>query len=78
MVLKNVNINDTWKQMENLVKINNVKEIGVSNFNTALLTQIMNSSEIKPTQLQIEFASISSTKKYVNENLHKKLTTLKL
>ncbi len=54
MVLKNVNINDTWKQMENLVKINNVKEIGVSNFNTALLTQIMNSSEIKPTHLQIE------------------------
>lgn len=54
MVLDEVDLNQTWEQMENLVKINLVKQIGLSNFNSALLTQIYNFAKIKPSNLQIE------------------------
>lgn len=62
MILENQDLGETWKEMENLVKSNLVKDIGVSNFNSALLRQIMNTSEIKPSAIQIELHPYLSQK----------------
>ena len=62
MILENQDLGETWKEMENLVKSNLVKNIGVCNFNSALLRQIMNTSEIKPSAIQIELHPYLSQK----------------
>ena len=62
MILENQDLGETWKEMENLVKSNLVKDIGVCNFNSALLRQIMNTSEIKPSAIQIELHPYLSQK----------------
>lgn len=54
MILKEHDLNQTWFAMEKLVSRGLVKNIGISNFNSALLRQIINISTIKPSQLQIE------------------------
>ena len=45
---------ETWHAMEALVTAGLVKQIGVSNYNSALLTDLMSYSSIKPSVLQIE------------------------
>ena len=45
---------ETWAAMEELVKAGLVKEIGVCNYNTGLLHDLMAYSTIKPAMLQIE------------------------
>lgn len=45
---------ETWQAMEALVAAGLVKQIGVSNYNSALLTDLMAYSSIKPSVLQIE------------------------
>lgn len=47
-------IRETWKAMEQLVVMNWVKNIGVANFNPALLTDLLKSAEIRPKVNQIE------------------------
>merc|ERR1712151_1126011 len=49
-----VSIHDTWKAMEELVDKGLVREIGVSNFPTALLHELLSKSRIKPSVNQIE------------------------
>jgi D-xylose reductase len=49
-----VPIADTWGAMEGLVEAGLVKEIGVCNFNTGLLHDLIASARIKPALLQIE------------------------
>lgn len=43
-----------WKEMEKQVKLGRAKSIGVSNFNEAQINSILNSSEIKPCNLQVQ------------------------
>ena len=49
-----VSIHDTWKAMEALVDKGLVREIGVSNFPTSLLHELLSKSRIKPSVNQIE------------------------
>lgn len=54
MQIDPVPLQDTWKAMEQLVKSGLVKQIGVCNYNTGLLHDLMAYAEIKPAMLQIE------------------------
>lgn len=45
---------DTWKKMEDQVKIKKVKSIGLSNFNSEQIERICKVATIKPAVLQIE------------------------
>ena len=54
MVLQPQDLSETWKAMEELYRQKLVKSIGVSNFNSSLLRQIINSSSIPPEAIQIE------------------------
>ena len=54
MVPDCVPLSDTWGAMEELVRAGLVKEIGVCNYNTGLLHDLMAYSQIKPAMLQIE------------------------
>ena len=49
-----VPLSDTWGAMEELVHAGLVKEIGVCNYSTGLLHDLMAYSQIKPAMLQIE------------------------
>lgn len=47
-------IEKIWRQMENLVKINKVKSIGVCNFGIFNLGKLLKICKIKPAMLQVE------------------------
>jgi D-xylose reductase len=49
-----VPIRETWRAMEDLVHSGLVRNIGVSNFNIALLRDLIASAEIQPAVLQVE------------------------
>lgn len=44
---------ETWKEMENLVKKKLVRSIGVSNFNSKQIEDILAVAEIKPVTNQV-------------------------
>jgi D-xylose reductase len=52
--LARVPIAKTWQAMENLVRAGLVRNIGVCNFNTALLRDLLMYAEIAPAVLQVE------------------------
>jgi D-xylose reductase len=54
MKLSHVPLSDTWGAMEDLVHQGLVKRIGVCNYNSGLLHDLMSYSTIKPAELQIE------------------------
>lgn len=54
MELAPVPLSETWQAMEALVNKSLVKEIGVCNYNSGLLNDLMAYSTIKPSSLQIE------------------------
>lgn len=54
MVFAKVPLSDTWSAMEETVKAGLTKHIGVCNYNSGLLQDLMNYAEIKPFALQIE------------------------
>ncbi|MCA8987341.1 MAG: aldo/keto reductase [Planctomycetaceae bacterium] len=47
-------ISETWQAMEELVDSGLVKTIGISNFGTSLIRDLLNSARIRPGVLQIE------------------------
>lgn len=49
-----VPIIETWRAMEQLVNDGLVREIGVCNFGTSLLRDLMSQAEIQPAMLQVE------------------------
>ena len=54
MVPDLVPLSDTWGAMEELVRAGLVKEVGVCNYSTGLIHDLMAYSQIKPAMLQIE------------------------
>ena len=54
MKLSQVPLSDTWGAMEELVYQGLVKRIGVCNYNSGLLHDLMSYAIIKPAELQIE------------------------
>ena len=49
-----VPVAETWAAMEQLVKTGLVKHIGVANFNTSLLGDLLSYATVKPAMLQVE------------------------
>lgn len=49
-----VPLHETWAAMEGLVRAGLVREIGVCNYNTALVHDLMATASIRPAMLQIE------------------------
>lgn len=45
---------DTWKSMEEALKLGLTKSIGVSNFNEAQLERLLASSKVRPVCNQVE------------------------
>lgn len=54
MITAPVPLHETWQAMELLSEKGLVKEIGVCNYNSGLLNDLMSYAKIKPAQLQIE------------------------
>ncbi|MEM7764882.1 MAG: aldo/keto reductase [Pseudomonadota bacterium] len=54
MQLDNVPLHETWEAMESLVDAGLVREIGVCNYNSALIHDLMAYARIKPAMLQVE------------------------
>jgi D-xylose reductase len=54
MELAKVPLIDTWKAMEQLVDNGLTKQIGVCNYNTGLMHDLLSYARIKPAMLQIE------------------------
>ncbi len=54
MVSSQVPLSETWAAMEKLVEANKVKQIGVCNYNSGLLQDLLRYANIKPAMLQIE------------------------
>lgn len=54
MELAPVRLAETWSAMETLVQRGLVRHIGVSNFNTVLLTDLLAGVQIRPSVLQVE------------------------
>jgi D-xylose reductase len=54
MKLAPVPLFETWQAMESLVEDGLVKEIGICNYNSGLLNDLMSYAKIKPAELQIE------------------------
>ena len=54
MVLDRVPLQETWEAMEALVTAGLVKAIGVCNYNTGLIHDLMNYATVPPAMLQVE------------------------
>ena len=54
MEFADVPLADTWRAMEGLVRDGLVRNIGVCNFNSALLRDLLSAAEIPPAMLQVE------------------------
>lgn len=65
MVEDQVPLAETWRAMEKLVEQGLVKNIGVSNFNIALLRDLINSSKTVPAVLQVELHPFLTQKKLI-------------
>lgn len=53
-IYEDVPLLDTWRALEKLVKAGKIRSIGISNFNGALVQDLLRGAEIPPAVLQIE------------------------
>ncbi|XP_049840847.1 aldo-keto reductase family 1 member B7-like [Schistocerca gregaria] len=56
---------DTWKQMEECVRLGLTKSVGVSNFNSKQLARLLEVAKIKPVTNQIECHAYLNQKKLI-------------
>lgn len=56
---------DTWKGMEEALKLGLTKSIGVSNFNAEQIDRLLKNSNIKPVVNQVWFLWQTSYKKFL-------------
>lgn len=54
VVRENISIRETWKAMEKLIELSLVKSIGVANFNTTMIIDLLTYAKIHPVMNQIE------------------------
>ena len=66
MILENISIAETWAAMENLVTLGLVKSIGVANFSTMMLHDLLTYAKIKPVNNQIELHPYNSQKELIS------------
>ena len=64
--LEKVSMKDTWTAMEELVAKGLVKSIGVANFSTPMLVDLLTYSNVKPVMNQIELHPYNSQRELVN------------
>ena len=67
MVLVKQDLAKTWKAMESLKDMGLVHEIGLSNFNSALLRQICNIARHQPTVMQVELHPYLTQEKFLKQ-----------
>ncbi|OQE40996.1 hypothetical protein PENCOP_c005G05905 [Penicillium coprophilum] len=67
--IDNVNILETWRAMEELVKEGLVRQIGVSNFNQAQVEQILRHARIRPSAHELETHPFLQQSAFVDWNL---------
>ncbi len=65
-----ISIQDTWKSMEKLVKKGLVKSIGIANFTTMMLFDLLTYAKIKPVMNQIELHPYNAQVSLVNYCQH--------
>jgi len=63
---ENTSIQETWKAMESLVKKGLVKSIGVANFTTMMLVDLLTNASIKPAMNQIELHPYNTQAKLID------------
>lgn len=66
-----VSIEETWQAMESLVKKGLVKSIGVANFTTTMIVDLLSYAEIKPVVNQVEIHPYNTQSELV-DYCHKK------
>jgi len=54
MIYSDADYLDTWKMMEECVRLGLTRSIGLSNFNSQQIQRILDNSKIKPAMLQVE------------------------
>jgi len=65
IIFSDVDYLDTWKGLEECVKLGLVRTIGVSNFNSQQIQRILDNSTIKPAVLQVECHPYLNQKKLI-------------
>jgi len=71
VLTENISVRQTWEAMEQLVEKGLVKSIGVANFNTTMLLDLLTYAKIKPVINQIEvhpYNAQSKLIKYCRDN----------
>ncbi|NCN82719.1 MAG: aldo/keto reductase [Candidatus Pacebacteria bacterium] len=61
-----VSIQETWRAMEQLVKLGLVKSIGVANFTTTMLLDLLTYAKVKPVTNQVEIHPYNAQPELVN------------
>lgn len=65
LIEDHVPIMETWRAMESLIKEKLVQNIGVANFNTSLLRDLLNTCHIRPAVNQVEIHPYLTQKKLI-------------
>jgi alcohol dehydrogenase (NADP+) len=65
VITENIPERETWEAMEELVKLGLVKSIGISNFNTQSIVDLLSYCNIKPVVNQIELHAYNSQNEIV-------------
>jgi len=73
IITENISIQQTWEAMESLVKKGLVKSIGVANFTTMMLVDLLTYANIKPAVNQIELHPFNTQQKLVDFCQHQNI-----
>jgi diketogulonate reductase-like aldo/keto reductase len=74
-VLDNVSIRETWEAMEELVHKGLVKSIGISNFTTPMIVDLLTYAKLTPVVNQIELHPYNTQEELIDFCRYKKIET---